>query len=93
MQDEESVNRFYHSKDIKTFEAHPMQFMVWRYSGKSRIIVEFVSTVLLSILIHILINFLLKTSPSINEKMNDFFEIENQYKTLNATANNYRFVE
>ena len=61
--DEETRNRFYHDKDIRKFEAHPMQFTVWRYSGKSRIIVEFVSTVMLAIAIHVLVNFVLKDSP------------------------------
>lgn len=63
VQDEELHHRFYHDKDIKTFEAHPMQFTVWRYSGKSRIIVEFVATIILSIIVHITVNFVLKESP------------------------------
>lgn len=49
-----------------------MQFTVWRYSGKSRIIVEFVATVIVAILIHIFVNFVLRDSPEFNTKMNDF---------------------
>jgi len=62
--DQELTNRFYDDRDIRSFEAHPLQFTVWRFSGKSRIIVEFVATVLLAIAIHVLVNFVLKDSPS-----------------------------
>lgn len=54
------------------FEAHPMQFTVWRYSAKSRIVVEFVATILLSILVHIYVNFVLKSSPKFNAEMEDY---------------------
>ena len=30
-----------------------MQFTVWRYSGKSRMIVEFLTTVLIATLVHV----------------------------------------
>ena len=81
--DEELSNRFYHDKDIKSFEAHPLQFTVWRYSGKSRVIVEFVSTILLSIAIHVLVNFVLRDSPDITVKMQNFLEIEAKYLAAN----------
>jgi uncharacterized membrane protein len=54
---------FYHEKDIRKFEAHPLQFTVWRFSGKSRIIVECVATILLAIIIHIFVNFVLRAVP------------------------------
>ena len=81
--DEEQSNRFYHDKDIKSFEAHPLQFTVWRFSGKSRVIVEFVSTILLSIAIHVLVNFVLRESPNITVKMQNFLEIEAKYLAAN----------
>ena len=59
-----------------------MQFTVWRYSGKSRIIVEFVSTVILAIIMHIFVNFVLKDSPDFSTKMQEFVLLETQYHAL-----------
>lgn len=56
---------------------------MWRYSGKSRVIVEFVSTILLSIAIHVLVNFVLRDSPDITVKMQNFLEIETKYLAAN----------
>jgi hypothetical protein len=89
IQDQETMNRFYHEKDITSFEAHPLQFTVWRYSGKSRIIVEFVSTILLSIVIHIFVNFVLKASPDFNHKMKVFVDFERYYLEQNTTSPGY----
>ena len=51
-----------------------MQFTVWRYSGKSRIIVEFVSTVILSIIIHIYINQVLSFAPTLSTNMSIYLK-------------------
>ncbi len=61
VRDEEIDKRFYkEKKDLKTIEAHPLQFTVWRYSGKSRMIIEFVSTVVMAIVMHYFIWVVLK---------------------------------
>jgi hypothetical protein len=44
--DEEIELRFYNPKSVKLIEAHPLQFTVWRYSGKSRIIIDFLATLI-----------------------------------------------
>jgi Polycystin cation channel len=59
-----------------------MQFTVWRYSGKSRIIVEFISTIMMAIAIHVLVNFVLKDSPDFTTKMLKFVQLENQYHSM-----------
>jgi hypothetical protein len=56
IRDEEIDKRFYNPKNIKEIQAHPLQFTVWRFSGKSRVIIEFFSTVFIAIIMHILIN-------------------------------------
>ena len=45
---------------MKSIEAHPLQFTVWRYSGKSRMIIEFASTVVMAIVMHYFIWVVLK---------------------------------
>lgn len=49
-----------------------MQFTVWRFSGKSRIIVEFFATAIVAAIIHILINDLLLEAPKISDIMDNF---------------------
>jgi hypothetical protein len=93
VQDEECYNRFYHDKDIRTFEAHPMQFTVWRFSGKSRIIVEFVSTIIIASVVHIVVNLVLKGSPDFNEKMSDFLQVEKAYKNTPHNSVSYQQLE
>ena len=65
IKDDEVTNRFYLPKDIKTFEAHPLQFTVWRFSGKSRIIIEFFAAAIVASIIHIFVNDLLLDAPKI----------------------------
>ena len=74
--DEEVTQRFYNWKNFKAFEAHPMQFTVWRYSGKSRIIVEFITTIILSIILHIYINQVLSFAPTLTEKMTLYLKVK-----------------
>ncbi len=85
--------QFYHSKDIKTFEAHPLQFTVWRYSGKSRIIVEFFATIMLAIAIHIFVNFVIRDAPSVKLIMEKFLLMENIYLNTNSSMPGYTEIE
>ena len=66
---------------------------MWRYSAKSRIIVEFVSTILLSIAIHILVNFVLRQSPDFTIKMQNFLDIETRYISANQSLPGYKAIE
>jgi hypothetical protein len=40
MEDEEQKRRLFFEKDIRAIENHSLQFVVWRFSGKSRVVVE-----------------------------------------------------
>ena len=53
IQDEEINQRLGRGKDVSSIQNHSMQFTVWRYSGKSRMIVEFLTTVLIATLVHV----------------------------------------
>jgi len=50
--DEEKMNTPLNYKKLSKLGAHPLQFVVWRFSGKSRMVVEFFATVGIAILIH-----------------------------------------
>jgi hypothetical protein len=63
IQDEETQMQFYHQRDLRSFEAHPFQFNVWRFSGKSRVIVDFVMTIILATIMHVVVNFVLRNAP------------------------------
>lgn len=52
-------NRFYEEKKIKEIQSHPLQFTVWRFSAKSRIIVDLFSTLILAIILHNIIRYTL----------------------------------
>tara|TARA_B110000285_G_C15124115_1_gene619059 strand:+ start:1530 stop:2027 length:498 start_codon:yes stop_codon:yes gene_type:complete len=53
IQDEEINQRLGRGKDVATIQNHSMQFTVWRHSGKSRMVVEFLTTVLIATLVHV----------------------------------------
>ena len=55
IQDEEINKRLGKGKDIKKIKNHSMQFTVWRFSGKSRMIVEFFVTLLITYIAHMLL--------------------------------------
>jgi hypothetical protein len=46
----------YRGKNVKNIENHSMQFMVWRYAAKSRIIIEFLACLVITIPVHVLLN-------------------------------------
>jgi len=68
--------QFYHERDLRGFEAHPFQFNVWRYSGKSRVIVDFAMTIILSTVMHIVITYVLRYAPQMKDAFNKFLILE-----------------
>lgn len=56
---------FCHGKDISEIEAHPMQFTVWRYSAKSRLIVEFFSTLIMTGITTVFVAFIMITAMDV----------------------------
>jgi hypothetical protein len=77
VRDEESDKRFYQRKNItEDIEAHPLQFTVWRYSGKSRMLVEFFATLILTIIMHWVISLALSQAPAYKAEINNFLAVE-----------------
>lgn len=69
-QDEEFNKRFDKGKSIKNIESHPMMFTVWRFSGKSRIIVEFFNTLFITLVVHVLLRDALNMDADIKMRVN-----------------------
>ena len=69
-QDEQFNKRFDKGKSIKNIESHPMMFTVWRFSGKSRIIVEFFNTLFITIIVHVLLRDALNLDADIKMRVN-----------------------
>lgn len=55
--------------------------------------VEFVTTIMLSIAIHVLINFVIRDSPDVTVKMQNFLDIENLFLNANSTLPGYKAIE
>lgn len=54
-QDLEVEQPFMRVKEPQEIEAHLMQFTVWRFSAKARMLIEWIVTVCFAILIHIMV--------------------------------------
>lgn len=87
MRDEEIDKRFYKDKDLKEIQAHPLQFTVWRYSGKSRIIVEFFATLIIAIIMHVVIDRVLVLADNMTNEMNTYVTLENRIRALTNGTN------
>ena len=66
-QDEEMNRRFFKGKDIKSIQNHSLQYTVWRFSGKSKMIVEFFFSLLIAMILHILLRESLNMDKPITE--------------------------
>ncbi len=64
---------------MKSFEAHPLQFTVWRFSGKSRIIIEFFHTAIMAGVLHYFIFEILQYTWTVYEVMEPFIKQEEEY--------------
>ena len=65
-------------KDVTTIEAHIMQFTVWRFSPKARMLQEFLYTFIFTVLVDMLINSFLNEIPPLEEFENQLFEMEDK---------------
>ncbi len=59
---------------------------MWRYSGKSRIIIEFFATAILAIIMHIFVNEVLVEAPHLSQRMDNFLAIEKKYQSIANTS-------
>ena len=77
IEDNEIKRRLWKGKDIKHIENHPMQFTVWRFSGKSRVIIEFFTTLLITGVIHYYLRRVLDKTEEIEKLVLAGIAIEN----------------
>ena len=56
-----------------------MMFTVWRFSGKSRIIVEFFNTLFITIVVHVLLRDALNLDADIKMRVNQIIDLEQRY--------------
>ena len=61
---------------MKKIEAHPMQFTVWRFSPKSRTLIEFLVSVIFATIIHLLVDSFFTQIPSVVEFVSNIEEAE-----------------
>ena len=85
IQDEEKNHRLFRGKNVKNIENHSMQFMVWRYSGKSRTIIEFISTLVITILIQYYFQYAQNMNDDTMNKVDDILNLQKEY--LKQTSN------
>ena len=86
VQDNEIQRRFWNGKRIENIENHPMQFTVWRYSGKSRVIIEFFTTLLITAVIHFYLRRVLDNTEQIEKLVLAGIAIENKYSGQKTSA-------
>ena len=67
------------NKDVRKIQNHSMQFTVWRYSGKSRMIIEFFSTMLITTLVHLYLRSAIGLSDGIYTSINELKSLEDKY--------------
>lgn len=84
-QDVEATHPFFKVKKSDEIEAHLMQFTVWRYSAKARVLIEWLVTIAFAVYVHILV-------ASINGQIYDIWRqwmiyvgMENKIKQMGNT--------
>ena len=82
--DEEQSRRLMQGKDVRKIQNHSMQFTVWRYSGKSRMIIEFFTTMLITTLVHIYLRSAIEQSEAIYASINELVTLENNYSSIDS---------
>jgi hypothetical protein len=83
-QDQEIKHRLFAGKHLKQIDNHSMQFTVWRYSGKSRTIVDFATTIIIATVIHRLLQQVLNMDAGLNQKVFIIKQMEQRYTTLSG---------
>lgn len=66
-------------KDVRKIHNHSMQFTVWRYSGKSRMITEFLTTMLITTLVHNYLRTAIGLNDGIYASVNEVVALEKRY--------------
>lgn len=79
VQDEEINKRLGRGKDVRKIKNHSMQFTVWRYSGKSRMIVEFFVTLLITTIAHVKLKSAIEQDANIQNIINTLRTLEGNY--------------
>lgn len=79
-------NRLFKGKNIRSISNHPMQFTVWRYSGKSRVIIEFFTTAIIASVIHWLLRQILDLNDGITIRVHSIIQLEKDYTSLDGQA-------
>mmetsp|Transcript_37710 Transcript_37710/g.57745 ORF Transcript_37710/g.57745 Transcript_37710/m.57745 type:complete len:128 (-) Transcript_37710:582-965(-) len=77
--DEEMNRRFFKGKTVKAIQNHSLQFMVWRYSGKSRLIVEGLFSLAITAVLHILLREALNLDQPVSEIISSIMSLEDKY--------------
>ena len=81
-QDEEKKMRFFNGKSVKKIENNSMQFTVWRYSGKSRAIIDMIQTIIVASLIHYLLREVLLQNVPVVTQVNKMLNLEKEWAAL-----------
>lgn len=87
IQDDEKNFRLFRGKNVKNIENHSMQFMVWRYSAKSRIIVEFLVSLFVIIPAHIILQFAQVKEGNVKAVVNEILQLEQNLVAMDQQAN------
>ena len=78
IQDDEKNFRFTRGKNVKNIENHSMQFMVWRYSAKSRIIIEFMTSLAITIGAHVLLQIAQEKEMGVRDRVTQIKLLESK---------------
>lgn len=76
IQDDEKNYRLLRGKNVKNIENHSMQFMVWRYSAKSRIIIEFIASLMITIPAHVLLQYAQRKEGTVRANVTEILQLE-----------------
>ena len=85
-QDVEQQLRFFNNKSVKKIENNSLQFTVWRYSGKSRVIVDMFVTAVIASVVHTLLRSALVQSSDVQARMNTILQLEQDYSVLSGAS-------
>lgn len=73
-------------KDVSKIEAHLMQFTVWRFSPKARMLQEFIYTFIFTVAVDTYVNAFLNLMPPLAEFETQLFEMEAKLAGIEDTS-------
>jgi hypothetical protein len=62
-----------------------MQFTVWRFSPKARVLIEFIVTAAFAIAVHFLIGDVMSQEPSLTANMTVYLELKSNLESIQDT--------